>query len=406
MRKILYIQQYFKTPNEAGSTRSYWISRELLKNGFKVVVVCQANPRAGSTQQKLTERYTVDGIEVVSIKNSYSNDMGAVRRIISFLRFMFLSLFYVLKENEVDLVFASSTPLTIAFPALLRKFFRRTKFVFEVRDLWPEAPIQLGFIRNRLLIKFLRWFEKTTYRAAEHVITLSPGMQEGVAKYVPKEKTSMIPNMAKIDCFWDRERNKGINERFGLLPDSFKVIYFGTMGVANGIDYLIRAVKLLESTGSDNNLEFVFVGEGVKKKDLLRIKGEVRQVKISVLDRQPMNVISELVNNSDVTICTFSDIPILKTNSPNKFFDALSAGRPSIVNSDGWTKEIVETHDCGFYVDRKNPQEIVEKILLLCNDQDLKIRMGLNARKVAETFFDKSILCRQVVDVLSFHSQK
>src|SRR5699024_347840 len=128
--------------------------------------VCQANPKAGNNQKKLIQRYTVDGIDVISIKNSYLNDMGAYRRIFSFLRFMFLSVFYVLKEEKVDLVFASSTPLTIAFPALVRKFFRRTKFIFEVRDLWPEAPIQLGFIKNKQLIAFLRWFEKKTYVAA------------------------------------------------------------------------------------------------------------------------------------------------------------------------------------------------------------------------------------------------
>src|SRR5699024_8607756 len=239
----------------------------------------------------------------------------------------------------------------------------------------------LGFIKNKQLIAFLRWFEKKTYVAAEHVITLSPGMQEGVVKYVPKEKTSMIPNMAKIECFWDREKNNEINEQFKLKRDTFKIIYFGTLGLANGIEYLIKAIQLLERREDANNLEFVFVGEGVKKKDILSLKDEVGRVKISVIDRQPMKIISELVNNSDVTICTFSDIPILKTNSPNKFFDALSAGRASIVNSDGWTKEIVEDYNCGFYVDREKPESLVNKILLLKKDEDLKLKMGANARK-------------------------
>lgn len=398
--KILYIQQYFKTPAEPGSTRSYWISKELLRHGYSVTVICQANPLAGSTQTKLVARSNVEGIEVVSIRNSYANNMGTFRRIVSFVRFMMLSLRYVLSEKEVGLLFASSTPLTVAFPAMVRKFLKKTPYIFEVRDLWPEAPIQLKFIKNPLLIRFLRWFERRTYQLAEHVITLSPGMREGVAKHIPLEKTSMIPNMSKIDKFWQRDKNQDINSRFGLHRDTFKLVYFGTFGVANGLDYLMDVIKILEKEGQ-RDVEFVFMGDGIKRDDLLSLSRQLSAVRLTVLDRQPMDLVSAIVNNCDVCVCTFSDIPILKTNSPNKLFDSLSAGKPSIVNSDGWTKDIVENYECGFYVDPRNPNEMAEKILFLKDNPDICKKQGDNARVLAETKFDKSVLCSQIVEIFN-----
>lgn len=397
--RVLYINQYFRTPKESGSTRSYWVSQELLKTNHQVTMVCHSNQLLDGNQKEIIKTTIVDGIKVISIKNSYSNCMGSFQRIMSFLKFMFFSTYVVLKEKDVDLVFASSTPLTIAFPALMRKWFRGTKFVFEVRDLWPEAPIQLGFIKNPMIIKFLRRFEKTTYKNASHVIALSPGMQEGVVKYIPLEKTSMIPNMAKIDKFWPRPVDPAINDQFNLSQSTFKLVYFGTMGMANGMEYLIEAIQIIEQKQIPN-LEFIFMGEGAKKKDLLQLSGQLSHVKVSVLDLQPMDNVSLIVNNSDLSICTFSNIPILKTNSPNKLFDSLSAGKASIVNSYGWTKDIVENYNCGVYVDPTDATDFVNKLQDLVKDSATLDKMGQNARKLAEDKFDKSYLCKQVTEVL------
>ncbi len=110
-----------------------------------------------------------------------------------FLKFMIQSTYFAFKEKDVDFVIATSTPLTVAFPALMRKWFKNTPFIFEVRDLWPEVPIQLGGIKNKILIKFLKWLKKTTYKNASHVVALSPGMQAGVTKHIPKEKNLHDP---------------------------------------------------------------------------------------------------------------------------------------------------------------------------------------------------------------------
>ncbi|MCC3217362.1 glycosyltransferase family 4 protein [Chryseobacterium sp. X308] len=389
---ILYIHQYFVTPQEPGGTRSYWLAQELIKNGHKVTML--------TSSSKFSEDIKVvniDGIEVVYIKEDYNQNMSVSRRLKAFLKFMYKSSVVGWKQKDIDLVIATSTPLTIGIPALILKWFKKKPFVFEVRDLWPEVPIQMGAIKNSWTIKTTRLLEKTIYKNASRVIALSPGMQDGVVKYIPKEKTSMIPNMAKMDEFWPRGKNDQLMEKLGLKKDSFKIVHFGSLGLANGAHSIIESAKLLKDR---EDIEFLFVGGGSTEQDLVDEVEKNNLKNVKFLGKFPMTDVSEIVNFSDVSMISFLDIPILYTNSPNKLFDSLSAGKPIIVNSAGWTKDIAEKYHCGYYVNPNHPEELVEKVLYLKDNPEVVKSMGQNARKLAETVYDKSILCKKFVEVI------
>ncbi|MET3035634.1 glycosyltransferase family 4 protein [Chryseobacterium sp. NRRL B-14859] len=389
---ILYIHQYFLTPQEPGGTRSYWLAQELIKNGHKVTMLTSS-----SKFSEDIKNINIDGIEVIYIKEDYDQNMSVAQRLKAFLKFMYKSSLIGLKQKNIDLVIATSTPLTIGIPALVLKWMKKKPFIFEVRDLWPEVPIQMGAIKNQWIIKMTRGLEKTIYKNATHVIALSPGMQEGVIRYIGKEKTTMIPNMAKMDEFWPREKNNELINKLGLKQESFKVVHFGSLGLANGAQTIIESAKLLNDR---DDVEFLFVGGGSTEKTLIEEVEKNNLKNVKFLGKFPMKDVSEIVNFSDVSIISFLDLPILYTNSPNKLFDSLSAGKPIIVNSAGWTKDIAEKYNCGYYVDPNRPQELVEKILHLQNHPDLVREMGSNSRRLAETIYDKSILCKQFVDVI------
>ncbi|WP_454046540.1 glycosyltransferase family 4 protein [Chryseobacterium sp. Marseille-Q8038] len=389
---ILYIHQYFVTPQEPGGTRSYWLAQELIKNGHKVTMLTSSSKF--SEDIKVVQ---VDGIEVVYIKEDYDQNMSVSRRLKAFLKFMYKSSVLGLKQKDIDLVIATSTPLTIGIPALILKWFKNKPFVFEVRDLWPEVPIQMGAIKNSWTIKTTRLLEKTIYKNASRVIALSPGMQDGVVKYIPKEKTSMIPNMAKMDEFWPRGKNDQLMEKLGLKIDSFKIVHFGSLGLANGAHSIIESAKLLKNR---EDIEFLFVGGGSTENDLIEEVEKNNLKNVKFLGKFPMTDVSEIVNFSDVSVISFLDLPILYTNSPNKLFDSLSAGKPIIVNSAGWTKDIAEEYHCGYYVNPNRPEELVQKVLYLKDNPDVVDKMGQNARKLAETVYDKSILCKKFVEVI------
>ena len=252
---LLYIHQYFQTPRDPGGTRSYWISKELIEQGHRVTMLTTST----NIDSKL-ERINIDGIDVVYLKVPYSQNMSIFRRLLSFVGFMFFSTKVALQEKDVDLVIATSTPLTIGFPALVIKKFRKIPFLFEVRDLWPEVPIQMGGLNNKLVVKLAVWFEKAIYKNAKHIVALSPGMKEGVIKTgITEEKVTMIPNMSKVDIFGLRDKRVELYSKLGLQPDSFKVVYFGAMGIANGMDYIIEGISLLTD---NNDIEYLFIGDG------------------------------------------------------------------------------------------------------------------------------------------------
>lgn len=392
---ILYLHQYFNTPQESSATRSYWISKELIRRGHHVTMIT-------STDGKTNKPGVVDieGINVHYVLNPYNNYMSAPRKVWSFLKFVFLAIKEAKKVKDVDMVYATSTPLTIGYIALRLKKAKKWPYIFEVRDLWPEFPIQIGAIRNKIAIKYLKSLEQRIYKNSEFVVALSPGMQEGViAAGTPKEKTIMVPNMSKPDKFFPHEPNAEIVKQFGLDLSKFNVIHFGSMGKANGLTYIIEAAKACQETGN-MDIQFVFMGGG-STEPLLKKKTEFYGLKnVSFLGHHNMEVVSEVVNCCDASITSFMNLPILKTNSPNKLFDSLSAGKPIIVNSAGWTKDMVEENNCGFYVDVEHPELLAEKLIKVKDNKELLAEWGRNARRLSIEKYDKNILTAQIVDVV------
>lgn len=392
--KILYIHQYFVTPEEQGGTRSYWFAKKLLEHGHEVVMV------TSTLGDKSAGTYNVEGIKVIYVKNRYDNYFSKIKRIASFLKFIRLSIKVAMKEKDVDLVFATSTPLTVGFIALYLKWRKGWRYIFEVRDLWPEFPVQIGAMKNKWLITLLRWFEKTIYQKAEHVVALSPGMKDGVVERgIDKSKVTMIPNMSKPDLFYPRLKRVEIMKKWGIDDAKFNIIHMGAMGVANGLEYIIDTALCLVNKGI-HDVNFIFIGYG-KIEPLLKQKCLQYQLSnVSFLGGHDLRETSEIVNCCDASITCFKNLPILYTNSPNKLFDSLSAGKPIIVNSAGWTKDLVEKNDCGFYVDPDSPVDFVEKILLYKDDVDRLNRWGVNARRLSEDVYDKSILSEDFVRVI------
>ena len=266
--------------------------------------------------------------------------------------------------------------------------------------------MKLGAIKNRFLIILLRKFEKLIYRKAIHVVALSPGMRDGVLKAgILPQKVSVIPNMSKPDIFYPHKPSDKIIDEFGINLEQTNIIHFGSMGVANGLDYLINTAYLLKKQNI-SDVNFLFLGDGATLPSL-KLKVEKYGLhNVIFLGNHNMRVVAELVNCCDLSITSFKNLPILYTNSPNKLFDSLSAGKPIIVNSAGWTKELVEQHKCGFWVNPDDPQDFVNKILKYKDNQLLLKEWGDNARLLSESSFDKSILSKKIVNLIELNDCK
>jgi len=395
--RILYIHQYFVTPSESAATRSYWFARELVQRGHDVTVLTTDFRDAAAPARAVR---MVDGIRVVYFRGAYDNNMGIAKRLEAFARFMASGTWEALRARGIDLVYATSTPLTVGFPALVMRALRGVPYVFEVRDLWPEFPVQMGAVQNPALIGALRLFERHIYRRAAHIVALSPGMVAGVESAgVSPEKVTLIPNMSKPDQFFPREGEADVAARFDMKEPRFRAVHFGSMGRANGLGYLIDAARVLHQRG-ESDIEVVFVGAGATENRLKKSVAEHGLSNVRFLGYHATEDTSSIVNLCDASIVSFMNLPILATNSPNKLFDSLAAGKPVIVNSPGWTRDLVEQEECGVYVDARQPEQLADALCSLRDDQGLRERLGARARELALQRFDRKDLASELADLL------
>ena len=366
--QILYLHQFFLTREGAGGTRSYEFARRFVERGHGVRMVT-----AGEDSR------TVDGIEVVGVRGAYSDYMRAtamsnVGRMLAFARFALGATLAAVRGPRPDVVYATSPPLTMALPALVASLRWRTPLVFEVRDLWPEAPIQMGALRNPLAQRLARAVERFVYRRSARLIALSPGIQAAL----PPGKSVLVPNSADLDLF-DPARPEG----------PFQVSYFGAMGEANDLTAVVEAARLVP------DVTFVLMGDGKRRSDLeLAAPPNVHFRSGSKTD------VARLAAESNACLTLFKDVPVLATNSPNKLFDTFAAGRPAIVNMDGWMRELVERTEAGVYVRAGDAGDLAEKVAWLRDNPHEAARMGANARTLAERDFDRDRLAGRALAVL------
>lgn len=398
--RILYIHQYFCTRAGKSGTRSYEFARHLVRNGHQVTMLTSTSDLSDLQLDpgQTVGRMRIEGIDVVAVRIAYSQKMNAGGRVWSFVRFMLVSAWLACRERGHDVVIATSTPLTVGIPGLLAAATHRIPLVFEVRDLWPEAPIQMGVLRNPVLIAALRAFERLVYRRSRHVIALSPGMRDGVeAAGTAPGKITVIPNCSDLDLFRPGTADPAVVARYGLAG-YFVAAYAGSMGEANDVGVLIDAAARIQDEAPE--VRFLLIGQGKQAGDVqahIQARG-IRNVVFA--GSMPRQEVADVLRASHVCLVLFKDLPILATNSPNKLFDALAAGRPVIVNSNGWTRALVQENEAGLYAEPGSAASLAAQIVRLARDPQFQAHAGRNARRLAEAEFDRAKCAREFEQVL------
>ncbi|MEQ9216569.1 MAG: glycosyltransferase family 4 protein [Cyclobacteriaceae bacterium] len=375
--KILYIHQYFRTPKEGWSTRSYELARGLVEHGHEVCMI--------TTHNKLSGPRMIDGIEVHYLKIPYENHFGFLKRVFAFLKFVRLAKKEARKIGGIEKAYVMTTPLTTGLIALYLKKRFSVPYLFEVGDLWPEAPVQMGVIRNRWLTKKLYAFEKKCYDEAEKVVALSPAIENYIRK-ISATETIKIPNLSDCEFFSPAENDNEI----------FQIGYFGTFGVANDLGQVIALARYVHQLSLP--VHFTLMGNGAESQKLKQAAKDLDNV--TVLPFGNKERVKEVMDRMDAIYISYKNIPVLNTGSPNKLFDGLAAGKLIIINFKGWINDLIESNQCGFAHDPVQPQSFVDQVMPFLKSKKLLASYQQNSRKLAETQFEKKILIETLVATL------
>ena len=392
---ILYYHQYFISREGAGGTRSYENALALVKAGHNVTMVCGHSKSGLISKYKKGIRFgKIDGINVIQFDTQYSNTQSFMRRSISFFTFIIRSSRLIFTLNY-DIIVTTSTPLTIGIPGIIAKVFRRKYFIFEVRDLWPELPKAMGVIKNPIILSLMSLLEYLIYKSADRLIGLSGGMVNGISKRgISENRIMLIPNGCDNDLFSAEEKYK---RAAPMLDDDFIVIFSGAHGLANGLDAVLDTAVYLKSL-EENNIKFLFVGEGNCKSDLIR-RSETEELNNCIfLPSVSKNKIVKILKNADIGLQVLKDIPeFYNGTSPNKFYDYISAGLPVITNYPGEIAELIIKNNIGKVVDSDNPEDFANALLELRNNPEMRYKMKTNALELALDKFDRKKLVNKWV---------
>lgn len=399
---IVYLHQYFNTPKMAGGTRSYEMARRLVEYGHRVDMVTsyrQEDIPEGETDGWFQSEES--GIRVHWLPVPYSNKMSYRQRIKAFFRFAWGAARKA-ASIEGDLVFATSTPLTIALPAVYAARKKKLPMVFEVRDLWPELPVAIGALKNPLLIMAARMLERFAYKHAKQIIALSPGMKEGIVKTgYPAGRVEIIPNSCDIDFFdLGPEPGRQLRAKYQWLGERPLVIYTGTIGIINGVDYLARLAGAVWEM--DPEIRIVVIGEGQGEEKMFAEAEAVGVLdkNFFVLPNMPKEKVRAWLSAADLATSVFVDLREMWNNSANKFFDALASGTPVAINYGGWQQEILEETGAGLILDPHDLDAAAELLAEKLRDKKWLVEAGRAAGQLARERFDRNMLAKKLERVL------
>jgi glycosyltransferase involved in cell wall biosynthesis len=403
---ILYLHQYFATRKGTTGTRSYEFARYLTGKGHRVTMITSGleNREFPVPDDKKYAEFETQRINVIAIAAAYNDPqvgtgMSGLQRMFKFYQFAWLACRVGQKLPAPDVVFATHTPLTIGLAGLTLGRYFKVPFVFEVRDLWPEALVNVGALKNPLVIWWLERMAKKIYAGAKHIVALSPGIKEGIVRAgVPADKVTVIPNAGDLDLFSPDIDGSAQRRRLGL-KDRFTAIYFGAMGLANGLEYVIEAARILAERGNDH-IVLVLLGSGGKRVELEKLASEyeLKNVIFSnpAYDKEQL---AQIVAGCDVCLTIYRAAKEY-TWSPNKMFDALAAGKPVLINVPGWLGETIEKNNCGRCIDARRPKMLADALQELAANPKLCRQMAKNARELAEREFDRLKLAKIFENVL------
>lgn len=397
--RILYFHQYFATPDGNVGTRSYEMARRLVAQGHQVTMVCGGSSSGDNGLSgnfvKGRRKGIVDGIEVIELDLPYSSRYGLIKRSLVFFRFALRSIGVAMTHNY-DLLFATSTPLTVGLPGIAASILRRKPFVFEVRDLWPELPREMGVVTNPVVLKAMDVLEWSSYHAATRCIGLSPGIVSGITRRgINADKVTMIPNGCDLDLFHP-EIGESIRPE-GVAPEDFMAVFSGSHGIANGLDAVLAAAAELKRRGR-TDIKLVMVGNGQLKPSLMK-KAEAQGLDNCIfLAPISKKKLTSLQRGADAGLMILANVPAFYYGtSPNKFFDYISTGLPVLNNYPGWLAELIQQNHCGVAVPPENPQAFADALEYLKDHPAVRTEMGKNARILAEREFSREELAGRFV---------
>ena len=400
-KHILFLTHYFPPEVNAPASRIYEHASLWVKNGVRVTVITN-NPNHPhgklfeGYRNQFFQRESVNGISVIRVKTFLTPNAGIVKRTLNHIFYAIMSIGVSFRVKKVDIVIATSPQFFCGVAGAIIGKLKRKPFVLEIRDLWPEAIINLRILTNKLLISILRGIEKWMYSSSKVIITTSDPQRDYItATGYSNEQIFTIPNGVDLELF-DVESLSKIN--LEALNGKFLITYAGTFGIIQGLDVLLETSKLMESY---DDIHFLLIGDGEERKNIINKYHQLNTKNLTILPLQTKEKIVGLIAQSDIGIVIRRNLPISKTMISAKMFEYLAMKKPVIFSTgDVEDARLAEKYDFGLFIDPEDPYKLKDAILKLYHDDSLRKRMGENGLKTVKQIYNRKIMAEKMLKII------
>lgn len=405
---ILLIHQFYLPDGAAGGSRWNETSRLWAAEGHQITVI--AGMVDYSTGQKfahcqghfVVEEQPASGIRVVRthVSTLYNRDWWG--RLWAYFTFLASGLWAGLfRANErYDIVIVTSPPLLIGLLGWGLARLRRVPLVLEIRDLWPDAPMQLGILTNPLLVRLACWLEAWLYRHAQHIVVLTQGYKDVLIrqKNVDTERLTVIPNAADFDMtdLVARSFDRNAFRQQHQMNNGFWIVYAGAHGLVNRLMTVLDAAEKLANTPA----QFLLIGDGAQKQALVAAATRRGLTNIRFLDKRPKREILPFLLAADAGLTTAPQLPIFHNVLTNKLFDYFSCRLPVLTMIDGESRRLIESAEAGLYVEPENVDALIRAIQYYLNYPEVPHQQGKNGYQYAQRHFDRRTLAQQYLTLI------
>lgn len=398
---ILLISQYFFPETGATSNRIYSLAKYFNEQDITVRVIAEKpNHPKGIFFEGYEKGIFIDDmykeIPVTYTWVKTKPEKGFLGRILFYISFMFMAIIAAWRSKEkYDIVIASSPPLFVGISGWFAAKIKNAKFVFDVRDLWPDVAIAMGELNNKLAVRIAEYIELFIYNNADLITTVTKSFKNTlVQKGITEAKIGLVangtdPELFKVDISQD-ELHRELE-----LPSKFIVAYVGNHGLAQGLKHIIDAAEDLDRNSIDD-IHFLMVGGGPKKQELIRMAERAELTNITFIDRVSLQKAARYMNAVNALLVPLADDSIYSQFIPSKLFDSMAASKPVLLSVAGESREILDRSQAGLFYKAEDSEELIENLLRLKQDRPMAKKMGENGRYWVDKNYSREVQARRM----------
>lgn len=404
--RITFISHYFFPEGNAPASRVHEMCKRWVRDGHDVTVITGApNAPAGRVYDGYRNRAVtheeVDGIKVVRVWTYIAANKGTFRRILNYLSFMLSATLAGLLTRRPDVLIATSPQFFCGLAGLMVAECRQVPFVLEIRDIWPESIAAVGAVSKRPVLRVLEWLERLMYRRASHIVTVGQGYKtQLLERGVPEESISIITNGVDPDVYMPAAGDpvNPLRAKYGL-NGQFLCGYVGTIGMACGLDVVLRAGELLKAKGRDD-VAIILVGDGAVREDLESRAKQLGLINIIFAGQVGKHEVPAHLQMLDACLVHLRRQDLFRYVLPSKIFEAAAMEKPIVLGVAGYAAELIEKAGAGVTFEPENAEQLVAALEQLAANGEQARRFGESGRRYVMQHFDRDQLSKDYLFII------